>query len=56
LLNSEAAHFQEARQRGRRARNQPSMNRFDVDAVVGDQTRKDRMAGRGRLEEIEHKP
>jgi hypothetical protein len=56
LLNAEAAHLQKTGESGRRPRNQPAVNGFDMDTVVGHQTRKDQPAAGGSVEEVEHEP
>jgi hypothetical protein len=54
LLNSEAAYLQKTSQGWWRPCDQPAMNDFDMNAVIGHETRKDQLAAGRSLDEAEH--
>ena len=54
LLNSEAAYLQKTSQGCWRPCDQSAMNDFDMNAVIGHETRKDQLAACRSLDEAEH--
>lgn len=56
MLDSEAAHLQKARKRGRRPRDQPVMSGLDMNAVVCHEARKHQPAAPCGLDKIERQP
>ena len=53
---SDAAHLDQAGKRLGGARQQPSADGFEMDAIVGDQPREAQSAGARRFEQFEREP